>query len=759
MELVRATIGSLGYKEMMAQLRKLEDIVVVKTESGMKVKEDLEDTLYGRDIGYKNRTRGRGRARSFMWGSTRGRGSGDNSRRNYSGNRNPADGSGRTTKCFICKSVYHWARDCPNQSESNQAQMDAEYEEVHVTLFTKGLESECQSHLLGDTIGCAVLDSGCSRNVCSDKWLHCYIESLSDAQRQQLTYEHSDRKFRFGDNRVLTSMTKATIPANIGNNEVMFETDVISNEIPLLLSKEAMKKANTVIDFQNDKVTMFGKQIDLLFASSGHYVIPLNKKSCIAHQGAESQPTKVYFNNTQKIKSANAKEKETMCMKIHRQFSHANGSKLKDLLKDAGITDQFLQIMHTIHEKCNICIKYKKPPSKPIVYTPLAKEFNESVAMDLKDIQGNLVLHLIDHATRFSAACTIPSKRRDIIISAVLKIWIAIFGAPRKILSDNGGEFANDDFREMGEKLNTRITNTAAESPWSNGINERHNAILGSMVVKVMEDTKCKISDAVAWAVSAKNSLSNVYGYSPNQLVFGKNPNFPSVLHDKLPAVSGELKSEILLDNLNALHSARKAFIAAESDERIRRALRQKTRNFTSSVFQNGDSVYYKRDGVPAWKGPGVVIGSKGQTVLVKHGSVYVRVHPSRLVREYSEFETDADVKVPMVSTGKKTDLPDFEDLNQREAFLDDKQIINETEEKVVEPCVMHNQEITNQSDIQRGNTDAETGAQAAQEITCMQSGNTLPKIRQHVSARMKNEEWKEYEVISRAGRYEVKCA
>ena len=197
-------------------------------------------------------------------------------------------------------------------------------------------------------------------------------------------------------------------------------------------------------------------------------------------------------------------------------------------------------------------------------------------------------------------------------------------------------------------------------------------------------------------------------GYSLNQLVFGKNPNFPS------------------------------AFIAAESDERIRRALQQNTRNFTSSLFQNGDSVYYKRDGVPAWKGPGVVIGSEGQTVLVKHGSVYIRVHPSRLVREYSEFETDADGKVPMVSTGKKTDLPpDFEDLNQREAFLDDEQIINETEEKVVEPCATHDQEITNQSDIQRGNTDAETGVEAAQEITCMQSGNTLPKIHQHVSARM----------------------
>ena len=183
-------------------------------------------------------------------------------------------------------------------------------------------------------------------------------------------------------------------------------------------------------------------------------------------------------------------------------------------------------MMESIHDRCNICIKYKKPPPKPIVCAPLAKEFNESIAMDLKDISGNLVLHLIDHATRFSAECAIPSKRREVIISGVLSIWVAIFGSPKRILSDNGKEFANDDFREMGEKLNTRIVNTAAESPWSNGINERHNAILGNMISKVMEDTKCKLKDAISWAVSAKNALSNVYGYSPNQLVFGKKKQF-----------------------------------------------------------------------------------------------------------------------------------------------------------------------------------------------------------------------------------------
>ena len=87
---------------------------------------------------------------------------------------------------------------------------------------------------------------------------------------------------------------------------------------------------------------------------------------------------------------------------------------------------------------------------KTIVFIPLAKEFNESIAMDLKNLNEKLILHPIDYATRFSAACAIPSKRRDVIISAVLTIWIAVFGSTKRILLDNGKD--NEDFREMGEK-------------------------------------------------------------------------------------------------------------------------------------------------------------------------------------------------------------------------------------------------------------------------------------------------------------------
>ena len=48
------------------------------------------------------------------------------------------------------------------------------------------------------------------------------------------------------------------IQAKIGNGEIAIQR-VISNELPLLLSKDAMKKANTKNDFTNHKINIIGK--------------------------------------------------------------------------------------------------------------------------------------------------------------------------------------------------------------------------------------------------------------------------------------------------------------------------------------------------------------------------------------------------------------------------------------------------------------------------------------------------------------------
>ena len=110
-----------------------------------------------------------------------------------------------------------------------------------------------------------------------------------------------------------------------------------------------------------------------------------------------------------------------------------------------------------------------------------------------------------------------------------------------------------------------------------------------------------------------------------------KNPNFPNVGSNKLPALEGVTESKIVAENLSTMHDARQAFIKSESDEKLRQALQHQVRISSEVKYVTVDKLYYKRQTDKHWKGAVTVIGQKNQQVLIKHGSTYHRIHPCRL--------------------------------------------------------------------------------------------------------------------------------
>lgn len=358
-------------------------------------------------------------------------------------------------------------------------------------------------------------------------------------------------------------------------------------------------------------------------------------------------------------------------IKLHRQFGHCHESRLIRLIDSSKIwrnTEQISKIVKEVSENCDVCKRYKRRKLRPIVSIPLASEFNQIVAMDLITYeQGIWILHLIDLFSRYSVACVRRSKKQEVMIDAIMKMWISYFGQPRKFLADNGGEFLNEDYREMCEMFNIEEAKTAAESPWSNGICERHNAVVKEAVRKTMEDSHCSLETAVVWAVSAKNSLSGHQGYSPNMLVFGKNTNFLNVLNNELPALETRVSSVTVEKNLNAMNNARRAFIESELSEKIKRALKHKVRSCNDAVFENGDKVYYKRANNPKWKGPGCVIGEENKNILVKHGGELIRVHPASLIHVHKAVPTPPGEVHHTISVEEENNGTAQEDLHPSE--------------------------------------------------------------------------------------------
>ena len=103
------------------------------------------------------------------------------------------------------------------------------------------------------------------------------MNTLTEKDAQKVVEESSSSSFRFGDGDSKTANKSVTIPARIGNEDIMIKTDVIDSDLPLLLSKEAMKKGDVKIGFAIDKVSFLNQNVDIVFTSSGHYAIPLSR--------------------------------------------------------------------------------------------------------------------------------------------------------------------------------------------------------------------------------------------------------------------------------------------------------------------------------------------------------------------------------------------------------------------------------------------------------------------------------------------------
>ena len=134
------------------------------------------------------------------------------------------------------------------------------------------------STFLEQTIDSTILDSGTTTTVCGQKWLNCFLETLPKKDKKIPT-RVGTKTFKFGDGVKLKSLKTVILPCVATKMVIKIISDVVDTDIPLLLSKKAMKRAWTSLNFNNDTVKMFEKKKKnkLLCILSGHYHIPISR--------------------------------------------------------------------------------------------------------------------------------------------------------------------------------------------------------------------------------------------------------------------------------------------------------------------------------------------------------------------------------------------------------------------------------------------------------------------------------------------------
>ena len=573
---------------------------------------------------------------------------------------NPLGPNGKPLKCKGCKAITHFLAECPDAMENRQ---NKKYQTVYVmnhetkqqekvllevTSDVSDTETESSQEGEGEGVFCSIycaenqddlsaftaetlnkgaLDTCCTANVAGEKWVKIYLETLpKELKDKTIGPMESKRQFIFGNQGKLKATTKYKLPVRIAGEENLIEVDIISSDIPLLISKGEMKRLGIALDMKNDKGTINGKPLSLNTTTAGHYTIDL-----ISEAEGNDQI------HIAELESDDDKALYKALNKLHLQFAHRNKKQFMTILKEAGKwKDDFAPIIDKIMDKCEGCILRRRTPDRPAVAPPISSDFGEVLGLDLKvwdKNKGIYILYMIDTFTRYQVATVINNKEPETIVKALTTKWFPIFGKVNKIITDNGTEFCNDKMREMLAAFDIIHLTTGANSPYQNGTIEKNHGTTDSVVVIVKRDfPNMSLEVALAWAVTAVNAMSNVRGFSPHQLVFGRQSRLPNILEDPPAALEEPTKSKSLLDTLEAMHAARVAYTKNERCDRLRRALRAKIR-VADQLYEKGDIVYFKKEGEDTWRGPAKVIFQDSKVIFIRMGSAYYRVSANRITK------------------------------------------------------------------------------------------------------------------------------
>ena len=138
-------------------------------------------------------------------------------------------------------------------------------------------DSETEEHnivLMRENIGTRDLCDG-SSSICSH-WYSLHKNSygrtfiyLSENSVKNIKIFKSNTKFKFGDGEQVTATKRVILPAYIAGKHCEIDVKIVNENIPLLLSKTSLKGCNAILDMINDKATIFGKEVDLHFSTSG----------------------------------------------------------------------------------------------------------------------------------------------------------------------------------------------------------------------------------------------------------------------------------------------------------------------------------------------------------------------------------------------------------------------------------------------------------------------------------------------------------
>jgi hypothetical protein len=171
--------------------------------------------------------------------------------------------------------------------------------------------------------------------------------------------------------------------------------------------------------------------------------------------------------------------------KMHRGFYHPSSVNLLNLLQRARPYDTSqgnMQVLQQIASACETCQKLGPKSIRFKVSLPNMEDivFGDELSIDLMFIDGQAVLHVVNSATRFSAATFLDSHNGSFgqsvegVWLALIETWFTLYtGYSNRLRIDAGSIFASPRWKEFSNMAGITLRMSGVEAHNSLGIGER----------------------------------------------------------------------------------------------------------------------------------------------------------------------------------------------------------------------------------------------------------------------------------------------
>jgi transposase InsO family protein len=138
------------------------------------------------------------------------------------------------------------------------------------------------------------------------------------------------------------------------------------------------------------------------------------------------------------------------------------------------------------------------------------------------------ILVISDYFTKWVQAHPIKDQTAQTVADVFASEWLSVFGAPRQVHTDQGRNFESELFSELCRVMGITKTRTTPYHAQSDGLVERFNSTLQTMLKAVVNEERNDWDDHLNWVVMAyRSSVHESTGCTPHLLLFGREQTMP----------------------------------------------------------------------------------------------------------------------------------------------------------------------------------------------------------------------------------------